>query len=93
MARYACGRFAVLAIVLSSAAHQASAQEGRLVEVTPFVSDDSTFRWRFGAALSFPWTSQLNVETEIGASTTINQARGDELSASAGLVYSLRRSG
>jgi opacity protein-like surface antigen len=43
-----------------------------------------------GAAISYAWTSRLNVETEIDSSTGINQVKGEELGASVNLLYSLR---
>ena len=54
------------------------------VEVTPFASLGSYPSSRMGAAVTFPWTRNLSVESEVGWRLT----NGD-LSASAGLLYSL----
>jgi opacity protein-like surface antigen len=88
------GSFTIWMLVVTGATHSAYAQNnslhGAAMEVTPFMSHDSTFRWRIGAAISYAWTSRLNVETEIDSSTGINQVKGEELGASVNLLYSLR---
>jgi opacity protein-like surface antigen len=88
------GSFTIWMLVVTGATHSAYAQNNSLhgpaMEVTPFMSHDSTFRWRIGAAISYAWTSRLNVETEIDSSTGINQVKGEELGASVNLLYSLR---
>jgi opacity protein-like surface antigen len=89
-------------LVFMAAAHpraQSDPQNGthaaatHVIEVTPFISRDSTFAWRLGAAISFSWTSKLSVETEINSSTGINRAQADEVGASANVLYSPRPMG
>jgi hypothetical protein len=54
------------------------------VEVTPFASFGSYPSSRMGAAVTFPWTRNLSVESEIGWRLT-----SGDLSASAGMLYNL----
>lgn len=56
------------------------------VEVTPFASVGSYPSSRMGAAITFPWTPNLSVESEVGWRLTAS-----DLTASAGVVYNLTK--
>lgn len=62
-----------------------SAAAGPAVEVTPFVALGSVFSARIGAAISFAWTQNLDVEAEVG----YRQNGMNALGASVNLVYNL----
>ncbi len=61
------------------------AAAGPAVEVTPFVALGSVFSPRIGAAISFAWTQNLDVEAEVG----YRQNGMHALGASVNLVYNL----
>lgn len=79
---------AAMAIVVSPANAQVSTETtaaGPAVEVTPFVALGSAFSSRIGAAISFAWTQNLDVEAEVG----YRQNGMNALGASVNLVYKL----
>jgi hypothetical protein len=85
-------RSAVFALVaLSLEALPAVAQDARAVEVTPYVALGSAAASPVGAAVTFPLTSKLSVETEVA------YRRGEggihAMSMSTGLLYFLPRVG
>jgi hypothetical protein len=75
--------------VLFTLAWPAAAQETRTVEVTPYVAVGSAEAPPFGAAVTFPLTSTLSVETDVA------YRRGEggihALSTSTSLLYALPR--
>ena len=85
-------RFAVLALVaFTLAALPAAAQDAQPVEVTPYVGLGSAGASPVGAAITFPITSTLSVETDVA----YRRGEGDihALSTSASLLYFLPRVG
>ena len=85
-------RSAVLALVaLTLEALPVGAQDPRTVEVTPFVAVGTAGASPVGAAVMFPVTSKLFVETEVA----YRRGEGDihALSTSASLLYFLPRVG
>jgi hypothetical protein len=61
------------------------------IEVTPFVSMDSRGASPFGAAISFPLSSSLSIEAEVGYRR--GEGRLNAVSSSANLLYTLPRLG
>ena len=85
-------RSAVFALVtFALGALPAAAQDARAVEVTPYVGFGSAAASPFGAAVTFPVTSTLSVETDVA----YRRGEGDihALSSSASVLYSLPRVG
>lgn len=84
-------RSAVLLVVFTLAAWPAAAQDAGVVEVTPYLAVGSSGASPVGAAVTFPITSTLGVETDVA------YRRGEggihALSSSASLLYSLPRVG
>ena len=89
MRAHNCGVFALVAVTLQ--ALPARAQEPRAVAVTPYVALGSDMASPVGAAITFPVTTKLSVETDVA----YRRCEGDihALSLSAGLSYSLPRVG
>ena len=81
--------FALVAFTL--AALPVEAQDARPVEVTPYVALGSTGAAPVGAAVTFPVTSTLNVETDVAYRR--GEGRIHALSSSVSLLYSLPRVG
>jgi hypothetical protein len=85
-------RSAVFALVaFTLAAWPAEAQNAKAVEVTPYVALGSEAASPFGAAVTFPVTSTLSVETDVAYRR--GEGRIHALSSSASLLYSLPRIG
>jgi opacity protein-like surface antigen len=85
-------RSAVFALAaLTVAALPAAAQDAQNVEVTPYLAIGSAGASPVGAAVTFPVTSTLAVETDVA----YRRGEGDihALSSSASLLYSLPRLG
>jgi hypothetical protein len=85
-------RSAVLAFVaFTSAALPVWAQDAKIVEVTPYVAVGSAAASPVGAAVTFPVTSTLSVETDVA----YRRGEGDihALSTSTSLLWSLPRVG
>jgi hypothetical protein len=83
---------AVLAVVaFTLAASPAGAQDGTPVEVTPYVALGTAGASPVGAAVTFPVTSTLSVETDVA----YRRGEGNihALSSSATLLYALPRVG
>jgi len=78
-------------VVLILGALPAGAQDARTVEVTPYVALGSEMASPVGAAVTFPVTSTLSVETDVA----YRRAEGNipALSLSASLLYDLPRIG
>ena len=87
MRAYRSAVFALIAFTLE--ALPAAAQDAKAVEVTPYVGLGSEMASPVGAAITFPVTSKLSVETDVA----YRRGEGDihALSLSAGLLYSLPR--
>ena len=89
MRAYRSAVFAVIAFTLG--ALPLAAQDAKPVQVTPYVAVGSDAASPVGAAVTFPVTSTLSVETDVA------YRRGEggihALSSSASLVYSLPRVG
>ena len=85
-------RSAVLALVaLTLAALPVAAQDARTVEVTPYVAVGSAAASPVGAAITFPVTSTLSVETDVAYRH--GEGRIHALSSSTSLLYFLPRVG
>ena len=85
-------RSAAFALVLFTfAASPAQAQDAQSVEVTPYVALGSAGASPVGAAVTFPVTSTLTVETDVAYRR--GEGRIHALSSSASLLYSLPRVG
>ena len=85
-------RSAVFALVgLTLGALPAAAQDAKAVEVTPYVALGSAGASPVGATVTFPVTSTLSVETEVGYRRA--EGRIHALSSSASLLASLPRVG
>ena len=69
----------------------AGAQDGNPVEVTPYVALGSEMASPVGAAVTFPVTSTLSVETDVAYRR--GEGRIQALSLTASLLYSLPRVG
>src|SRR3954470_11074640 len=83
---------AVFALVaLTCAASSAWAQETKPVEVTPYVALGSAAAAPVGAAVTFPVTSRLSVETDVAYRR--GEGRIQALSSTTSLLYSLPRVG
>ena len=83
---------AVLVIVmLTLGAWPAGAQEPKAVEVTPYVAVGSAEASPVGAAVTFPLTSTLSVETDVAYRR--GEGRIHALSSSTSLLYALPRAG
>ena len=85
-------RIACAAIVLFMFAVQsAGAQEAKAVEVTPYVAVGTAGASPIGAAVTFPLTSTLSLETDVA----FRRGEGNilALSSSASLLYALPRLG
>src|SRR5688572_10194117 len=67
------------------------AQESKPVEVTPYVGVGSAAASPVGAAVTFPFTSSLGVETDVAYRR--GEGRIHALSSSTSLLYSLPRVG
>ena len=89
MGGYTSRVFALVGFVL--AALPASAQDAKTVEVTPYVALGSEMASPVGAAVTFPVTSTLSVETDVAYRR--GEGHINALSLSASLLYSLPRVG
>ena len=89
MRAYRCAVFLLVAFTLE--ALPAAAQDAKAVEVTPYVALGSAGASPVGAAVTFPLTSALSVETDVA----YRRGEGDihALSSSASLLWSLPRVG
>ena len=89
MRAYKSAVFALVAFTLG--ALPVGAQEAETVEVTPYVALGSAAASPVGAAVTFPVTSTLSVETDVA----YRRGEGDihALSSSVSLLYSLPRVG
>ena len=89
MRAYKSAVFALVAFTLG--ALPAGAQDAKTVEVTPYVALGSEMASPVGAAVTFPVTSKLSVETDVA----YRRAEGNigALSLSASLLYDLPRVG
>ncbi len=81
--------FAVVAFTLG--ALPVAAQDAKSVEVTPYVALGSEIASPVGAAVTFPVTSTLSVETDVAYRRA--EGRIHALSLSSSLLYSLPRVG
>jgi hypothetical protein len=89
MRPYTC---AAVAIVISAfLVLPAAAQDAKPVEVTPYVAVGTAGAAPVGAAVTFPVTSTLSVETDVAYRR--GEGRIHALSSSASLVYDLPRIG
>lgn len=86
---YRSAVFALIAFTL--AALPVAAQDAKPVEVTPYVALGSDAASPVGAAVTFPVTSTLSVETDVAYRR--GEGRIHALSSSASLLYSLPRVG
>ncbi len=85
-------RFAgLVVVVLTLGAWPVSAQEASAVEVTPYVAVGSAEASPVGAAVTFPVTSTLSVETDVAYRR--GEGRIHALSSSTSLLYALPRVG
>ena len=89
MRPYKSAVFALVAFTL--AAPPVWAQDPETVEVTPYVALGSAAASPVGAAVTFPVTSTLSVETDVAYRR--GEGRIHALSSSASLLYSLPRVG
>ena len=89
MQAYKSAVFALAAFTLE--ALPAGAQEAKTVEVTPYVALGSAAASPVGAAVTFPLTSTLSVETDVAYRR--GEGRIHALSSSASLLYFLPRVG
>ncbi len=89
MRTYKSAVFALVAFTLG--ALPAGAQDAETVEVTPYVALGSEMTSPVGAAVTFPVTSTLSVETDVAYRR--GEGRIHALSSSASLLYSLPRVG
>ena len=89
MRAYQCAVFALVAFTLG--ALPAGAQDATPVEVTPYVAVGSAAASPVGAAVTFPVTSTLSVETDVAYRR--GEGRIHALSSSTSLLYSLPRVG
>src|SRR5262245_21242185 len=77
--------------VLALGAWPVGAQEAKPVEVTPYVAVGSAEAPPIGAAVTFPITSTLSVETDVAYRR--GEGRIHALSSSTSLLYALPRAG
>ena len=89
MRAYRSAIFALVAFTLE--ALPVAAQDVRAVEVTPYVALGSDAASPVGAAVTFPVTSTLSVETDVAYRR--GEGRIHALSSSVSLLYSLPRVG
>ena len=89
MQAYKCAVFAFVVFTLE--ALPVAAQEAKPVEVTPYVALGSAAVSPVGAAVTFPVTSTLSVETDVAYRR--GEGRIHALSSSTSLLYSLPRIG
>ncbi len=89
MRLYKSGVFALVALTL--AALPVAAQDAKPVEVTPYVGLGSAAASPVGAAVTFPVTSTLSVETDVAYRR--GEGRIHALSSSVSLMYFLPRIG
>ena len=100
MSAFACTRVSTMVLasaLVTAAAHAQQATDppprpvSSAVEVTPFVSLGSTGASPIGAAVSFPVTSKVSIETETG----YRRGEGDvkAVSSTASVLYALPRVG
>src|SRR5512141_2489623 len=87
MRTYKAAVFAVVAFSLE--ALPVGAQDARTVEVTPYVALGSAAASPVGAAVTFPVTSTLSVETDVAYRR--GEGRIHALSSSTSLLYALPR--
>lgn len=87
MRPYTLAVFALVAFTLETS--PARAQDAQPVEVTPYVAVGSAGASPVGAAVAFPVTSKLSVETDVAYRR--GEGRIHALSSSATLLYSLPR--
>ena len=88
MRAYHSAVFALVALTLE--ALPLAAQDGKTVEVTPYVAVGSAAAPPLGAAVTFPVTSTLSVEADVAYR---REGRIHALSSSASLLYGLPRVG
>ena len=89
MRAYRSAVFALVAYIL--AALPVGAQDAKTVEVTPYVALGSDGASPVGAAVTFPVTSTLSVETDVAYRR--GEGRIHALSSTTSLLYSLPRVG
>ena len=89
MRAYKSAVFALAALIL--APFPVGAQDVKAVEVTPYVALGSAAASPVGAAVTFPVTSTLSLETDVAYRR--GEGRIHALSSSVGLLYSLPRVG
>jgi hypothetical protein len=89
MRTYTSAVFALVAFTVG--ALPAGAQDAKVVEVTPYVALGSEMASPVGAAVTFPVTSTLSVETDVAYRR--GEGRIHALSLSSSLLYSLPRIG
>jgi hypothetical protein len=87
----ACTSVVVALVAFTIAALPAAAQDGKAVEVTPYVALGSEATSPFGAAVTFPVTSALSIETDVAYRR--GEGRIHALSSSASLLWFLPRLG
>jgi len=78
-------------VVCALVASPAAAQEQKAVEVTPFMALGSTGTSPVGVAITFPVTSSLSIESEVGYRR--GEGRTHAMSSSASLLYGLPQVG
>jgi hypothetical protein len=78
-------------VVFTFQALPVSAQEARVVEVTPYVAVGSAEASPVGTAVTFPLTSTLSVETDVAYRR--GEGRIHALSSSTSLLFALPRAG
>src|SRR5918996_2116251 len=89
MRAYKSAVFALVALTLE--ALPAAAQDAKTIEVTPYVALGSDAASPVGAAVTFPVTSTLSVETDVAYRR--GEGRIHALSSSTSLLWSLPRVG
>jgi hypothetical protein len=89
MRAYRCVVFAFVAVTVG--ASPVAAQDGRAVEVTPYVAVGSDGASPVGTAVTFPVTSTLSLETDVAYRR--GEGRIHALSSSTSLLWSLPRVG
>ena len=89
MLAYTSALFALIAVTL--AASPVAAQDGKTVEVTPYVAIGSAGASPVGAAITFPLTSTLSVETDVAYRR--GEGHINALSSNASLLWFLPRVG
>lgn len=89
MRAYTCAAVALVALMFH--ARPAAAQDPRAVEVTPYVALGSSAASPVGAAVTFPVTPTISVETDVAYRR--GEGRIHALSTSTSLLYALPRVG